>query len=37
MFEEFYTDGLLVNILKCANYFLSVFKLATEYVNSIWY
>lgn len=35
MCEEFYTDGLLVNILKCANYFLLVFKLETKYLNFI--
>lgn len=37
MFEEFYTDSLLVNILKYANYFLLVFKLEAKYLNLIWY
>lgn len=31
MCEEFYTNSPLVNILKCSNYFLLVFKLEAEF------
>lgn len=37
MCEEFYTDSLLVNILKRANYFLLVLKLEAKYLNFVWY
>lgn len=35
MCKEFYTDSLLVNILKCANYFCLVFELEAKYLNFI--
>lgn len=35
MREEFYTNSLLVNILKCGNYFLLTLKLEAEHLNFI--
>lgn len=35
MCEEFYTNSPLVNILKCGDCFLLVFKLEAEYINFI--